>query len=280
MKISIIGLGLIGGSMAIEFRKKKFASHIIGVDSSNLHAQTALNLGLIDEICTLENAVKKADLVILAVPANACLNLLPKVLDLTNKQIITDVSSTKENICQRVKSHSKRKNFVAAHPMAGTEHSGPWAALPGLFDGKAVILSDTEDSSTESVQLVSKMYETLNMNTIFMSAYNQDVHAAYVSHISHISSFALALTVLDKEKNEKNIFNLASGGFDSTVRLAKSSAEMWVPIFNQNSKNVSTVLESYIEQLIEFNKVIKNHDQEQMTKMIHKANRIKKVLNA
>ena len=280
MKISIIGLGLIGGSMAIEFRKKKFASHIIGVDSSNLHAQTALNLGLIDEICTLENAVKKADLVILAVPANACLNLLPKVLDLTNKQIITDVSSTKENICQRVKSHSKRKNFVAAHPMAGTEHSGPWAAQPGLFDGKAVILSDTEDSSTESVQLVSKMYETLNMNTIFMSAYNQDVHAAYVSHISHISSFALALTVLDKEKNEKNIFNLASGGFDSTVRLAKSSAEMWVPIFNQNSKNVSTVLESYIEQLIEFNKVIKNHDQEQMTKMIHKANRIKKVLNA
>jgi prephenate dehydrogenase len=278
MTVSIIGLGLIGGSMAIEFRKKNFANHIIGVDESKLHAQTALNLGLIDEIMSLHDAVEKADLVILAIPANACLSLLPKVLDITNHQIITDVCSTKEDICNRVKSHSKRENFVAAHPMAGTEHSGPWAAMPGLFDAKAVILSDTEDSNPNAIEIVKEMYDALNMNIIYMSAHNQDVHAAYVSHISHISSFALALTVLEKEKNEKNIFNLASGGFDSTVRLAKSSAEMWVPIFDQNAENVSQVLEAYIEQLQQFKEIINNHDQEQMTNMINSANRIKKVL--
>ena len=278
MTISIIGLGLIGGSMAIEFRKKNFVNHLIGVDESKLHAQTALNLGLVDEIMKLQEAVEKADLVILAIPANACLSLLPKVLDITNHQIITDVCSTKEDICNRVKNHSKRENFVAAHPMAGTEHSGPWAAMPGLFDAKAVILSDTEDSKPKALEIVRKMYDALNMNIIYMSSHNQDVHAAYVSHISHISSFALALTVLEKEKNEKNIFNLASGGFDSTVRLAKSSAEMWVPIFDQNAENVSQVLDAYIEQLQQFKEIINNHDQEQMTNMINSANRIKKVL--
>lgn len=280
MNVSIIGLGLIGGSIAIELRKKKFAKYLIGVDSSNLHAQTALNLGLVDELNSLDDAILKSDLIILAVPADICLILLPKILGKVNQQIITDVCSTKENICTKVLNHNKRKNYVAAHPMAGTEHSGPWAAQEGLFDGKAVILSDTEDSSANAVEIVEKMYDTLNMNPIYMSAQNQDMHAAYVSHISHISSFALALTVLDKEKNEKNIFNLASGGFDSTVRLAKSSAEMWVPIFDQNAANVSLVLSAYIEQLTQFQKAINSHNQVQMTNMINNANRIKKVLKA
>jgi prephenate dehydrogenase len=280
LKIAVVGLGLIGGSMAIEFRKKGFASHIIGVDKDRLHAHTALKLGLVDEIMDLTSAISHAQLVVLAIPANACLHILPKVLDLVENQMITDVSSTKGKICERVKSHSKRAHFVAAHPMAGTEHSGPWAAIPGLFDGKAVILSDTEDSSPQAVEVVKAMYEMLNMNTIYMSAHNQDVHAAYVSHISHISSFALALTVLEKEKNEKNIFDLASGGFDSTVRLAKSSADMWVPIFDQNAHNVDIVLDAYIKQLQEFKAVIKTRQLDKMSQLINTANHIKKVLKA
>lgn len=279
MRISIIGLGLIGGSMAIDLRKRGFASHIIGVDNNKLHAHTALNIGLVDEICSLEEAVNQSELVILAIPANSSLQMLPTILDLIDQQILTDVCSIKKNICERVKSHSKRANFVASHPMAGTENSGPWAAIPGLFDAKAVIITDAEDSSKEALSVVEKMYETLYMKLVYMGADNHDIHAAYVSHISHISSFALALTVLDKERNEKNIFNLASGGFDSTVRLAKSSADMWTPIFTQNSENVLTVLDSYIDQLNQFKEVIIQKDMDKMTQMIHKANSIKKVLS-
>jgi len=279
MRIGVVGLGLIGGSMAIDLRKRGFASYIIGVDTDKLHAQTALKLGLVDEIASLEDAVVISDLIILAVPANVTIRLLPGILDKVDKQVVTDACSIKANISERIKYHSKRANYVAAHPMAGTEYSGPWAAVSGLFDSKAVILCDCEDSSDASLAVVRRMYEFLNMRTIFMSAYNHDEHAAYVSHISHISSFALALTVLDKEKNEKNIFDLASGGFDSTVRLAKSSAEMWTPIFEHNATNVVTVLDTYIHQLNQFKEAIQKNDQKQMSEMINKANRIKKVLS-
>lgn len=278
MKTAIIGLGLIGGSMAIDLKKRRFTDYIFGVDHDNLHAHTARKLGLADEICSLEEAVKKADLVILATPANVSLLLLPRILDLIDHQVVTDVSSIKKNICERVRSHSKRAQYVAGHPMAGTEHSGPWAAIPNLFDGKAVILTEAEASDEKSLSLIKNLYEVLNMHTVFMSAANHDVHAAYVSHISHISSFALALTVLEKEKNEKNIFNLASGGFDSTVRLAKSSAEMWTPIFEQNSENITAVLDSYIAQLNAFRDSIVQKETLRMNQMIQKANQIKRVL--
>lgn len=280
MRISIIGLGLIGGSMAIDLRKKGFATHITGVEANKLHAQTALDLGLVDEIAPLDDAIKNVDLIILAIPANATIQLLPQILDQIENQIVTDVCSVKGNICKRVKNHAKRMNFVAAHPMAGTEYSGPLAAVQGLFDGKSVILGDVEDSSREALNIVEEMYHHLNMPSIYMNSNSHDIHAAYVSHISHVSSFALALTVLSKEKNEKNIFNLASGGFDSTVRLAKSSAEMWTPIFEDNSENILTVLDDYIDQLNHFKKVIKEKDNEQMSKMINEANKIKKVLPA
>lgn len=278
MKICIIGLGLLGGSMAIDLKKRDFASHIIGVDNNKLHAHTAEKLGLADEICDLVEGIKKSDMVILATPANASLALLPKILDLLDHQIITDVCSIKKNICERVKSHSKRGQYVAAHPMAGTEHSGPWAAIPNLFDGKAVILTEAEDSHQYAIEKVKELYETLNMHLVYMSANNHDIHAAYVSHISHISSFALAITVLEKENNEKNIFNLASGGFDSTVRLAKSSSEMWTPIFEQNSENIIAVLDNYIKQLNDFRTHIIQKNTADMTQMIKQANRIKKVL--
>jgi prephenate dehydrogenase len=279
MKIAIVGLGLIGGSMAIDLKKRGWAHYIIGVDSDKLHAETAQKIGFVDELMNLEEAVDASELVILATPADAVLTLLPKVLDAIKEQIVTDVCSTKVNISERIKFHENRKNYVSAHPMAGTEYSGPWAAVSGLFDGKAVIYTDAEDSDEKALTKVKSLFDALNMRPLYMSAYNHDTHVAYVSHISHISSFALALTVLEKEKNERNIFNLASGGFDSTVRLAKSSADMWTPIFMQNGDNVITVLETYINKLLDFKQAIEDDNKQKMSDLIKKANKIKKVLN-
>lgn len=279
MKVGIIGLGLIGGSMAIDLKKRDFATKIYGYDQSELHAKTALHLGIVDELGSLEATVRSSELVILAIPADATLKVLPKVLDIINDQIVTDVCSIKGNLAERVKYHEKRSNYVAAHPMAGTEHTGPWAAHSGLFDGKAVILCDVENSDEEALRQVRNMYDHLHMRPVYMNSFNHDAHAAYVSHISHISSFALALTVLDKERNEKNIFDLASGGFDSTVRLAKSSADMWTPIFAQNADNVVTVLDTYINKLEQFREAIKASDKHTIHELINESNKIKKVLS-
>lgn len=278
MVITIIGLGLMGGSAAIDLRKRGIASHIIGVDTDKINANTAQNIGFVDELLDMESAVKKAELIVVATPVDAALLVLPKVLDWVDKQVVTDMCSTKGKLLEWVKYHPKRRNYVAAHPMAGTEFSGPWAAISGLFDGKAVILCDTEDSDIRAVATTKRIFESLNMRVIYMNGANHDVHAAYISHISHISSFALALTVLEKEKNEKHIFDLASGGFDSTVRLAKSSAEMWTPIFCQNKENVLTVLETYISKLKDFKKSIENDDAEKLAKLIKESNQIRRVL--
>ncbi|PKP10577.1 MAG: prephenate dehydrogenase [Bacteroidetes bacterium HGW-Bacteroidetes-4] len=278
MIITIIGLGLMGGSAAIDLRKRGIASHIIGVDTDKINANAALNIGFVDELLDMESAVKNAEFVIVAIPVDAALLVLPKVLDWVDKQVVTDMCSTKGKLLEWVKYHPKRRNYVAAHPMAGTEFSGPWAAISGLFDGKAVILCDTEDSDIRAVATTKRIFETLNMRVIYMNGANHDVHAAYISHISHISSFALALTVLEKEKNEKHIFDLASGGFDSTVRLAKSSAEMWTPIFGQNKENVLTVLETYISKLKDFKKTIENDDAEKLAKLIKESNQIRRIL--
>jgi len=279
MITTIIGLGLMGGSAAIDLKKRGFAKRIIGVDNNVLHAETALHAGIVDEIEDMQTAVEKSDLIILAIPVDAAVKMLPLILDKVDKQIVTDLCSTKEQLCLSVKDHPKRKNYVAAHPMAGTEYSGPWAAKPGLFDGKAVIFCDAENSSIRANSTVRLMFDTLNMRPVLMDAAQHDKHTAYVSHISHISSFALALTVLDQEKNENNIFDLASGGFDSTVRLAKSSAEMWSPIFEQNAENVVTVIETYIKYLEDFKNAIHEHDAEKITALIHSSNKIKRVLS-
>lgn len=279
MKICIIGLGLMGGSMAIDLKKRNYATHIIGYDQSNLHAKTAQNLGIVDEIMELEDAVSESELVILAIPADGTLHVLPKVLDLIDEQVVTDVCSIKGNLAERIKYHQKRSKYVAAHPMAGTEHTGPWAAKSGMFDGKAVILCDAENSSEEALHTVRDMYDHLHMRPVYMNSFNHDTHAAYISHISHISSFALALTVLDKERNEKNIFDLASGGFDSTVRLAKSSADMWTPIFAENAQNVVTVLDTYINKLQDFRQAIEENNKSSINQLITEANKIKKVLS-
>lgn len=278
MQIGIIGIGLIGGSMAVDLKSRGFADRIVGVEQDPLHAAAAKGLGLVDAMVDYDECIATSDIIVVAVPVSAAIQMIPDILDKVDKQVVTDVCSTKEKINDMVRYHPRRKNFVAAHPMAGTEYSGPWAALPGLFDGRAGIICNAEDSDIRAVELIKQMYDCLNMRIIFMRAAHHDVHTAYISHISHITSFALALTVLEKEKNEKNIFDLASGGFSSTVRLAKSNADMWAPIFSQNKDNVLTVLDTYIEKLQDFKQHIAEYDEEGVKELIHKANKIKRII--
>ena len=279
MQVGIIGIGLIGGSMAVDLKERGFADRVVGVEQAALHAAAAKDLGVVDEVVDYEECIRTSDIIVVAVPVSAAIRMIPDILDrIGEHQVVTDVCSTKERINDMVRYHPHRKLFVAAHPMAGTEYSGPWAALPGLFDGRAGIICNAEDSDIRAVDTVKKMYDCLNMRIIFMRAAHHDVHTAYVSHISHITSFALALTVLEKEKNEKNIFDLASGGFSSTVRLAKSNPDMWAPIFSQNKENVLTVLDTYIEKLEEFKKHIAEFDEEGVKSLIRKANKIKRII--
>ncbi len=279
MTLGIIGLGLIGGSMAIDLRRNKFADRIIGSDNSELNAVTAQRIGLVDAVMSVDDLVKQSDLILLAVPVSAAIRMLSDILDKINdNQVVVDTCSTKEKLNDSVHYHPKRKNYVASHPMAGTEFNGPWAAIPNLFAGRAGVICNAEDSDYKAVELVRKMYDCLNMRIIYMRAAHHDVHTAYVSHISHVVSFALALTVLDKEKNEKNIFDLASGGFTSTARLAKSNADMWAPIFLQNKENVLSVLDAYMDKLNAFKTAIQDNDEDAIRKLIDDANRIKRIL--
>ena len=283
MKVGIIGLGLIGGSMAIDLKRKGFADEILGVESEPVNAAAAEKIGLVDRTVTVDECLAESDIVVLAVPVGAAVRMLPMVLDRFGElkdetKTVIDVCSTKEQLARCVKYHPQRRQYVATHPMAGTEYSGPWAAMPGLFDGHACIICDSEESSPKAVRKVETLYETLNMRTIYMNSSNHDVHAAYVSHISHVTSFALALTVLDKEKDEKHIFDLASGGFSSTVRLAKSSPDMWTPILSQNRDNVLHVMDTYIEKMQAFRKAIEDGDENAVRRLIEDANRIRRII--
>lgn len=277
--VAVIGLGLIGGSMAIDLRRRGFAGRLVGVDTNETNAAAAVEIGLVDETVPLTVAVGGADLVIVATPVNVTAKILPDILDLVDDQVVTDVASTKRGIIAGVAEHRKRRCFVASHPMAGTENSGPWAALSGLFDGKAAIICDAEDSDPNAVELVEAMYESLYMRVLHMGSADHDLHVAYVSHISHVSSFALALTVLEKERNEKTIFNLASGGFSSTVRLAKSASDMWTPIFMKNRDNVLTVLDTYVRFLEDFRSALASNDEYRIDELIREANTIRRVLS-
>jgi prephenate dehydrogenase len=281
MNICIVGIGLIGGSLAIDLRNRGFAKHITGVDINSHHATIAKHSNLVDDIDKLENAVEKSDLIILSTPIDSIKKLLPEILDMIKgtDKVITDMGSTKAGMCKLVENHPNRGQFVAAHPMAGTEYSGPLAAISKLFDYKCAIICDKEKSSQQALKVVKKMLNVLNMKVIYMKSQEHDVSAAYVSHISHISSFALSLCVLEKEKDQKRILSLASGGFASTVRLAKSSAEMWTPVFDQNSANVLEVLDTYIEKLKLFRKHIENKNHREITDLIVEANKIQKILN-
>ncbi len=279
MTITIIGIGLIGGSLAIALKENGFAQRIIGVDASQDNLDKAIRRRLIDEDMGLAEGISAADIVVLATPADAMLHLLPQILDKVGpQQVVIDVGSTKERLLAAVKRHPNRGRYVATHPMAGTEHSGPEAAIPGLFEHKCTVLVDTEDSSPDAVKIAERLYRSIPMRVVQLDCLSHDVHTAYVSHISHLSSFALALTVLAKEKDESRIFELASGGFDSTVRLAKSSPDMWVPIFRQNRDNVLDVLDEHINQLARFRSLLIKNDFETFYRLIQDANEIRRIL--
>jgi prephenate dehydrogenase len=277
--VTVIGLGLIGGSMALDLHKKRFAKHFIGVDQNAKHTAEALQLKLVDEIKAFEEGVQSAEVVILAIPVDAARKIITDVLDiLPSDSVLVDVGSTKRGVCDAVKNHPKRAQYVACHPIAGTEFSGPSAAHYGLFTNKINIICDKELSSEKSLSLANELFDALEMRTAYMGAEEHDRHIAYVSHLSHVTSFTLGLTVLDIESNEKNIFNMAGSGFASTVRLAKSSADMWSPIFEQNSENLVEALDAYIEKLSEFREAITSKDRSQTHKLITKGNEIRRIL--
>lgn len=281
MTITVVGIGLIGGSMMVDLRKRGFAKKIIGVDTNLHHQNIALLCGLVDEIDTLENAIDKSDLIILSTPVNTNCNMLPGILDRItgSSKVVTDMGSTKGSIAQASINHPGRGRYVAVHPMAGTEYSGPLAAIGKLFDYKTAIICDKELSDDDALSIVEKMLEVLNMHKVFMNSSDHDVHVAYISHISHITSFSLALCVLEKEQEEQNILALAGGGFESTVRLAKSNGETWAPIFLENSQFILEVMDTYIEKMNSFRKMISDKDMNGLKNLMEEANKIRKILN-
>lgn len=277
-RISIVGVGLIGGSLAIQLHEKKIAAKLIGIDANAAHAAQAVELELVDEVLPLDEAIEQSDVIVLAIPVDLMVELLPKILDKVDRQIVIDLGSTKAQLNDAVKNHPKRGRYVATHPMWGTEYSGPAAAVRGAFENKAVIICNEEESDADALEWTKQMYKKIGMHLLSMEAKAHDLHAAYVSHISHITSFALANTVLEKEKEENAIFELASAGFESTVRLAKSNPAMWVPIFLQNKVHVLDVLNEHIEQLKKFRDSIQDDKQNDLFALIEHANQIKRIL--
>ena len=281
MTIAVIGIGLICGSLVVDLRKRGFADRIIGVDNNMHHQNIALLCGLVDENDTLENAIDKSDLIILTTPVNTNCSMLPGILDKIagTSKVVTDMGSTKASIAEASKNHPARGRYVAVHPMAGTEYSGPLAAIGKLFDYKNAIICDKELSDPDALKLIEKMLDILNMHKVYMNSSDHDVHVAYISHISHITSFSLALCVLDKEHEEKNILTIAGGGFESTVRLAKSNGETWAPIFLENSQFILEVMDTFIEKMNSFRKLITEKDLNGLKSLMEEANKIRKILN-
>ena len=278
MTVTVVGIGLIGGSFALALKDKGIVKKVIGVESNQEHTRKALSLRLVDEVKALDEAVKESDLIFLAVPVDIADKLVIEVLNLVDKQVVTDAGSTKGSILEAIKDHPARGRFVATHPMWGTEYSGPEAAVRGAFEGKATVICNKEESDTDAVEMVEGIYRELGMHLVYMNAHAHDVHVAYVSHISHITSFALANTVLEKEREEDAIFELASGGFESTVRLAKSNPVTWASIFMQNRENVLDVLNEHISQLRKFKACLEKENYEYLEELMMNANRIKRII--
>jgi len=277
--VTVVGVGLISGSFALALKEKNLAKHVIGVSRTGASARKALELGLIDETLPLNEAVAKSDFIYVAIPVDATIPVVLQVMDMINDtQIVADAGSTKFALSQAIKNHPKRKRFVSTHPMWGTEYSGPEAAVHGAFTGRSCVICDPEKSDETAVKIIEDIYTQLGMHVVHMDSENHDIHAAYVSHISHITSFALANTVLEKEKEEEAIFELSGGGFESTVRLAKSAASMWVPVFMQNRENVLDVLNEHITQLRKFKASLEKENVELLTELIENANKIRRII--
>ncbi|MFK2819528.1 prephenate dehydrogenase [Flavobacteriaceae sp. LMIT009] len=277
-EIYVIGVGLIGGSLALDIKKLDPSVTIYGIDNNEEHLDIALAKNVIDKKANLED-IKNADLVIVAIPVNATVKQLPNILDMVSDDtVVVDVGSTKQDICLAVEEHPKRRNFLATHPIAGTEFSGPSAALEGLYKGKTNIICEVEETAFKLQEKVLKLFADIGMRIRYMKPKSHDKHIAYMSHLSHISSFMLGKTVIEQEKNERDIFDMAGSGFESTVRLAKSSPEMWTPIFEQNKANVIKTLEEYINNLSQFKKLMEDDDFEAINKEMKDTNYIKQIL--
>jgi prephenate dehydrogenase len=277
--VTIVGVGLIGGSFSLALKDHNLVNMVIGESRSGATAQRALELGIVDEVLPLEEAVKQSDLIYLAIPVDVTLPVMEKILNLMNSnQIVVDAGSTKQALCKLVSDHPNRSRFVASHPMWGTEYSGPDAAVHDAFRGRTCVICEREKSDPDALEIVEKAYSMLGMSLVNMDAESHDVHAAYVSHISHITSFALANTVLEKEREEDAIFELAGGGFESTVRLAKSSPAMWGPIFMQNRENVLDVLNEHIMQLRKFKSCLEKENYDYLQELMENANKIRRIL--
>jgi len=278
MKIYVIGTGLIGGSLALGAKDFYDDAKIYGIDSNENHLKEAISLGIIDEVAVFED-LATADFVILSVPVDVSLEFLPKVLDIIPESaIVFDVGSTKNPICEAVSNHPRRRNFMAAHPIAGTEFSGPSAAIKGLFQDKTNIICEVEKTTFKLQEKALDLFKSMGMRIRYMDPKSHDKHIAYVSHLSHISSFMLGKTVINKEKDEQDIFDMAGSGFESTVRLAKSSPAMWTPIFKQNKKQVVKTLEEYISNLSNFKELLENDDYDAIYNEMQGVNKIKEIL--
>lgn len=277
--VTIVGVGLISGSFSLALKEKGLVKKVIGVSRTAASAQKALDLGLIDEVLPLEQAVVQSDLIYVAIPVDATIPVMKQVMDLvTGNQIVADAGSTKQALCTALNSHPMRARFVATHPMWGTEYSGPEAAVRDAFVGRTCVICEKEKSDPAAVEKIEQVYKALGMHMIYMDADSHDMHAAYISHISHITSFALANTVLEKEREEDTIFELAGGGFESTVRLAKSNPAMWVPIFMQNRENVLDVLNEHITQLRKFKVCLEKENYSYLQELIENANKISRII--
>jgi prephenate dehydrogenase len=279
MKVFVIGIGLIGGSMVLDIKTLHPDAKIYGIDNNEIHLAEAIALGVVDAGATFDDLLD-ADFVIVSVPVDVALLVLPKVLDVVGDHtIVFEVGSTKMPICEAVANHPKRRNFIATHPIAGTEFSGPSAAIKGLFQGKTNIICEVEKTTFKLQEKALELFTAMGMRIRYMDPKSHDKHIAYVSHLSHISAFMLGKTVIDKEKDEQDIFDMAGSGFESTVRLAKSSPAMWTPIFKQNRKQVVKTLEEYISNLSKFKELLEKEDYDAIYNEMHNVNKIKEILN-
>ena len=279
MNVFIIGVGLIGGSLALDIRKEFNNAIIYGIDRNEDHLEEALSLGIINEKATNKD-LAIADIVIVSIPVDVSLQVIPEVLNhISETCLVLDVGSTKELVCERISNHPKRRNFLATHPIAGTEFSGPQAALTGLYRGKTNIICEVEKTAFKLQEKALEIFSKIGMRIRYMDPKSHDKHIAYVSHLSHISSFMLGKTVIEKEKNERDIFDMAGSGFASTVRLAKSSPAMWTPIFEQNKSNVIETLNEYIQNLQNFKTLLEENNFSEIYSEMENTNHIKQILS-
>jgi len=279
MKLAIIGVGLIGGSFAKDVKRLHPTTEVYGIDSNAQNLDKSLELGFIDKKSSYKD-LQGMDMVFVAIPVDVLVEELPKILDIVSEEtVVFDAGSTKALICKTIANHPKRRNFLASHPIAGTEFSGPEAAIENLFKGKANIICEVEKTAVKLQEKTLQLFQEIGMRIRYMNAEAHDKHIAYVSHLSHISSFMLGKTVIEKEKNERDIFDMAGSGFESTVRLAKSSPAMWAPIFKHNKDNVIETLTEYILNLEHFKKMIEEDNFEGVYREMNNTNKIKQILN-